>query len=102
MLEVDRFEVLLQPSGWKFDAPRARTLLLAARDAGIVLPSACRNGTCRRCLCRLLAGSVAYRIDWPGLSREEKDDGFILPCVACAESTLVIDAPEAVTLPVVP
>jgi hypothetical protein len=39
---------------------------------------------------------VSYAIDWPGLSREEKQDGWILPCVARAESALVIEAPLSV------
>ena len=32
----------------------------------------CRNGTCRTCLCRLDSGQIAYEIEWPGLTREEK------------------------------
>ena len=95
MSDVERFPVLLQPSGWRFDAPRGETLLKAARDAGIALPSSCRNGTCRTCMCRLLGGAVGYRIEWPGLSREEKAEGFILPCVALAESALVVESLRA-------
>ena len=30
----------------------------------------------------LLEGQVSYEIEWPGLSAEEKRDGWILPCVA--------------------
>ena len=89
---------MLRPSGLSFDALRGVTVLQAARDAGILLPSACRNGTCRRCICLLVTGSVSYRIEWPGLSREEKAEGFILPCVASAESALLVDAPEAACL----
>jgi ferredoxin len=33
-----------------------------------------------------------HTIEWPGLSAEEKAEGWILPCVAVAESALVIDA----------
>jgi len=32
------------------------------------------------------------------VSREEKAEGWILPCVAVARSDLVIDVPEAETL----
>jgi ferredoxin len=73
-------------------------LLAAARQAGFSLPSSCRNGTCRACICRLVSGRVRYSIDWPGLSIEEKREGWILPCVAHAESDLVLDAPEAVAI----
>ncbi len=91
------------PSGWQFDAPADTSILLAAQAAGIKLPSLCRNGTCRACLCQArsdLAGGapapVAYRIEWPGLSRDEKADGWLLPCCAYARSDLVIDVSDAV------
>lgn len=70
-------------------------LLDAALLAGIRLPTSCRNGTCRTCMCRLLSGKVAYRIEWPGLTPEEKADNYILPCIAYPQSDLVIDAPAA-------
>jgi hypothetical protein len=44
----------------------------------------------------MISGRVTYKIEWPGLSAEEKADGFILPCVACPESDVVIDVPRAV------
>ncbi len=90
--------VALQPQGWRFDAPEDQTLLLAALDHGLRLPHSCRNGTCRACIARLVSGHIAYRIEWPGLSREEKDEGWILPCVACARSDLVLDQPQAINL----
>ena len=74
------------------------SLLQATRAAGVGLPSACRNGTCRACLCRLVSGSIRYQIDWPGLLAEEKADGWILPCVASATSHLVIEVPGAIRL----
>jgi hypothetical protein len=43
-------------------------------------------------MCRLASGTVQYRIDWPGLSREEKAEGWILPCVAYPLADLVLDA----------
>ncbi len=94
--------VELQPQGWRFDASEDQTLLLAALDHGLRLPHSCRNGTCRACIARLVAGRIDYRIEWPGLSREEKDEGWILPCVACARSDLVLDQPQAINLFEVP
>ena len=83
----------IDPPGTAFEAPPGQPLLLAAAAAGLELPSSCRNGTCRACLCRLVQGRVTYRIEWPGLLPEEKADGFILPCVACAASDLVLTYP---------
>jgi ferredoxin len=90
--------VELHPQGWRFDAPENETLLLAALEHGLRLPHSCRNGTCRACIAKLVTGRVDYRIAWPGLSREEKDEGWILPCVACARSDLVLDQPQAINL----
>lgn len=93
--EAMHFFVTLVGSGLRFPALRGRTLLLSAREAGVLLPSSCRNGTCRACLCRLVEGRVSYTIEWPGLSADEKREGCILPCVARPESNLVLDAPRA-------
>ena len=84
------FTAHAEPSGSDFAAPAAMPLLLAAQRAGLLLPSSCRNGTCRACICQLTSGRVAYRIDWPGLSAEEKREGWILPCVAYPVSDVVI------------
>ncbi|MBG6071556.1 MULTISPECIES: 2Fe-2S iron-sulfur cluster binding domain-containing protein [unclassified Polaromonas] len=76
-----------------FEVSAALPLLVAAEHAGVWLrDSSCRNGTCRTCICRLVSGQVVYRIDWPGLSLDEKREGFILPCVAYPASDVVIEA----------
>jgi ferredoxin len=85
-----RYQAILQPSGRSFAAPADRTLLLAAQDSGIALASSCRNGTCRACLRPLHAGSVHYLIPWPGLLPEERDGGWVLPCVAYPSSDVVL------------
>jgi ferredoxin len=95
MSEPSTFTITLEPSGWCFPAGDGTSVLAAAEAAGIELPSSCRNGTCRTCFCRLLSGSVRYLVEWPGLSLEEKRDGYMLPCVALAQSDLVIEAPLA-------
>ena len=84
--------VTLLPSGEQFQADADVPLLLAAEQAGIALPSSCRNGSCRTCLCRLVQGDIRWRIDWPGLSLDEKREGWILPCVASACSDLVLES----------
>jgi ferredoxin len=83
--------ILLEPTGWTLPAPAGTTILHAAEQAGVELPSSCRNGTCRTCICRLASGSVRYLVEWPGLSIEEKRDGWILPCVAVPEGDVRIE-----------
>jgi ferredoxin len=86
-----RFTVRLRDAGVSFQAPES-AVLAAARDAGVSMLSSCRNGTCRACIARLGEGRVTYRIEWPGLSAEEKVDGYFLPCVAYPASDLVVSA----------
>ena len=99
MLEPDAtFTVRIEPLGREFEAPSSLTVLEAAGFAGLRLPRSCRNGTCRTCLCRMRSGRVRYTIEWPGVSAEEKADGYILPCVAIATADLVIEVPEAIEI----
>lgn len=95
---VERFVVILEPEGWQFESVAGVSLVESARRAGIVLPTSCRNGTCRTCRCQVISGRVRHLIEWPGLSEEERLDGAILPCVATAESPLRIEAPRAFQL----
>jgi ferredoxin len=87
--------ILLQPGGLAFQCEPGASLLEGAEAAGIALPSSCRNGTCRTCICRLRSGTAIHLIEWPGLSADEKRDGWILACVAAARSDLELEAPLA-------
>jgi ferredoxin len=87
------FTARFEPGGERFDVAADQPLLQAAELAGVPLPSSCRNGTCRTCICRLAEGRVTYRIEWPGLLAEEKAEGWILPCVAYPLSDVVVEHP---------
>ena len=87
------FHGRIEPAGLEFDAPAGQTLLLSAAAAGIELASSCRNGTCRTCISRLLAGEIHYRIEWPGLLAKEKAQGLVLPCVAYPRSDVALRVP---------
>ena len=90
----------IEPGGVLVPVPAGRSLLEAARDAGLRPPSLCRNGSCRECMAQLLVGEVRYRIDWPGLSAQEKAEGWVLPCVALPLGDVVLRWPvDAVTVP---
>ena len=91
------FTVQVLPARLQYHTPAELTLLEAADMSRVQLPSSCRNGTCRSCLCRLVSGRVRYTVEWPGLSAEEKAEGFVLPCVAQPVSDVVLDQPLAKT-----
>ena len=93
--EARAFALTIEPGGHFVAVRDGETLLEAALRAGLSLPRSCRNGTCRACLCRLIDGEIAYRVEWPGLTAEEKAEGLILPCVALPRSDVTVDQPDA-------
>lgn len=84
------FIARVEPDGQQFDAWAQQPLLISMEQGGIAWPSSCRNGTCRTCIGQLESGEVRYTMAWPGLSAEEKAEGYVLPCVAypCSDLTL--------------
>ena len=98
MTAPENFEIItvkVDPAGLQYDVEGDLTLLEAAEMSRIELPSSCRNGTCRTCVCRLVSGEVTYTIEWPGLSAEEKAEGYVLPCVARPTSNVVLEQTQA-------
>jgi ferredoxin len=89
------FTARVLPADLQYDVEGDLSLLEAAEMSRVQLPSSCRNGTCRTCMCRLVSGEVAYTVAWPGLSAEEKAEGWVLPCVARPLSNVVLDQPAA-------
>jgi len=83
------FEVELARSGRIITVPADKSILEAAREAGVKTTSSCESGTCGSCKCRLLAGEADHR-DMV-LMDEEKHD-FVMICVSRVKSGgLVID-----------
>lgn len=89
------FTARVLPAHLQFDVEGDLTLLEAAEMSRVQLPSSCRNGTCRTCICQLVSGEVRYTVEWPGLSAEEKAEGLVLPCVARPLSDVVLEQPAA-------
>ena len=89
------FTARILPADLQYDVEGDLTLLEAAEMSRVELPSSCRNGTCRTCLCQLVSGSVSYTVEWPGLSAEEKAEGCVLPCVARPLTDLVLEQRQA-------
>ncbi|BCN38709.1 ferredoxin [Alicycliphilus denitrificans] len=87
------FTARVGDDGTQCDAWPDQPLLVSLEQGGIDWPSSCRNGTCRTCICLLVQGQVRYEMDWPGLSAEEKAEGWVLPCVARPVSDVTLEAP---------
>jgi ferredoxin len=78
-------------SGFSFEIIEDQTLLEFAETLGISIPYGCRQGQCGTCATLLLRGSVTMETD-DGLSSEQKQAGFILPCVSRLQGSISIDA----------
>ncbi len=65
-------------------------LLDLAEENDVDIDYSCRSGTCGECKVRLLKGNVEMESD-DGLEPGEKEDGYILACVARPKNNVVIE-----------
>jgi ferredoxin-NADP reductase len=84
------FHLALSRSGRATEVAATQTLLEAAEAAGAEIPNSCRGGTCRTCVTRLVRGNVHCESEM--LEPQEREEGFVLPCVSFARSDCEIEA----------
>jgi ferredoxin len=68
-----------------------QTILAAALDAGIELPSSCNAGVCTTCAAFLSEGTV-FQEEGMGLSPDLQKEGYALLCVAYPRSAIVLES----------
>ena len=83
--------VTFRASGKKAELGPDVTILDAAETAGVEIDNSCRVGSCGSCVVRLLKGEVTMEVE-DGLHPDDKADGLILACQACAKADVVVDA----------
>ena len=67
------------------------TLLDLAERNGVQIPYGCRQGLCGTCATRVISGTVQMEVE-AGLTADQKNTGYVLPCVSKAEGTVVVAA----------
>lgn len=67
-----------------------QTVLVAAQEAGLDLPTSCNAGVCTTCAAMIIEGTVD-QTDGMGVSPELQADGYALLCVAFPRSDLKIE-----------
>jgi ferredoxin-NADP reductase len=67
------------------------SLLDLAERNDVHIPFGCRQGLCGTCATRVLSGNVQMDVEG-GLTAEQKNAGYVLPCVSRAEGTVVLAA----------
>ncbi|MCU1336732.1 MAG: Ferredoxin-NADP reductase [Bryobacterales bacterium] len=68
-----------------------QTVLEAAEEHGVGIPSSCRQGQCGTCKTKLLAGNVRMDTE-DGLDPDSRAQGFVLTCVGHADGDVKLDA----------
>jgi ferredoxin-NADP reductase len=83
--------VVFLHSGKVCQSSSGSTLLDLAERNGVQIPFGCRQGQCGTCATRVLSGTVQMDVE-AGLTAEQKNDGYVLPCVSRCEGTVVLSA----------
>jgi ferredoxin-NADP reductase len=72
-------------------ASAGSTLLDLAERNEVQIPFGCRQGQCGTCATRVLSGTVQMDVE-AGLTAQQKNAGYVLPCVSRGEGTVVLEA----------
>ncbi len=94
LIKPEQHTIALLTNSVQWSCSEDETLLASAERQGIDLPSSCRNGTCRTCLVQTQSTDYEYGVQWPGLSLDEKSNGYTLCCVAKPQGDVSIVAPH--------
>jgi ferredoxin len=90
MSKIHTVEIHHQGHTHTIEVSEQQTILQAAYDASIDLPSSCNAGVCTTCAAQILEGSVDQS-DGMGISPDLQQEGYVLLCVAHPKSNLKIE-----------
>lgn len=68
-----------------------QTILAAAQEASLDLPSSCNAGVCTTCAAKLISGTVDQS-GGMGVSTELQAEGYVLLCVAYPRSDIRLES----------
>jgi len=83
-------ELVFAASGASVRCRQTDTVLSVAREAGIVVPSACQFGVCGTCRLRKLDGEV-HMVHNGGISDDDIAEGYILACCSHPLGKVTLD-----------
>ncbi|MFM8295057.1 MAG: 2Fe-2S iron-sulfur cluster-binding protein [Microcystaceae cyanobacterium] len=87
MSQVYTVEITHQGQNYTLQVPEDKTILAAATDTGLALPTSCGAGVCTTCAALLKEGKVD-QTDGMGVSPELQAEGYALLCVAYPRSNI--------------
>jgi ferredoxin len=83
-------EIQHQGQTYTIPVPADKTILIAAQEAGLDLPSSCNAGVCTTCAALITEGRVNQE-DGMGVSLDLQAQGYALLCVAYPLSDLKLE-----------
>ena len=89
MPQTYKVEVNCQDNTQTIEVREDQTVLEAAKEAGLELPSSCTAGVCTTCAAKLVEGEVSQD-DAMGLSPDLRAEGYALLCVSYPRSDLKV------------
>ena len=89
---TETYEVEFVDEGRSLSVPADKPILEAAEEAGMDLPYQCRMGVCGVCSARRLDDGDVDQTEGMFLSDSEKEEGYVLTCVARAMSDLELES----------
>ena len=89
---TDTYTVEFPEEERTLEIPANKPILEAAEEVGLDLPYQCRMGVCGVCSAKCLGDGEVEQTEAMFLSDSEKEDGYVLTCVARALSDLNIES----------
>ncbi|HEY3380890.1 MAG TPA: iron-sulfur cluster-binding domain-containing protein [Vicinamibacterales bacterium] len=80
----------LSKSGRTVPVLEGQSLLEAAEDAGVDIPSLCRSGVCGTCRTRVVSGRPVCASD--AMDPDDRARGYVLPCVTWLDGDCEVEA----------
>ncbi len=97
------FKITLKPSGHQFELDGRETILRAGMRSGFNLAHNCMNGSCGKCLAKLVDGDIEQtRHHDFALSDQQKQENQFLTCCYKPSSDLVLQMHELDTIQDIP
>ncbi len=92
---AESYEVELVEEGRTIEVPRDTAILEAAEEQGLDLPYQCRMGVCGVCCGRRLDEADVEQSEGMFLTGGEKDEGYVLTCIARPRADLRLRTGES-------
>jgi ferredoxin len=88
MSQIYTVEITHQGQLYTLQVPEDKTILAAAFEAGLELPTSCGAGVCTTCAAQITNKGTVDQTDGMGVSPELQAEGYALLCVAYPRSDI--------------